>query len=122
MWRVNKSKVHGSGVFATQQIRKDTRIIEYIGEKISRSEGDKRSEKRIKKYLHSINLKERDFYGFSLLMADSAVVYKKEGFYGDELEKISASLEKDLGFISCDFDLLYDTGKKKNVCRRRSNL
>ena len=53
MWRVNKSKVHGSGVFATQQIRKDTRIIEYIGEKISRSEGDKRSEKRIKKYLHS---------------------------------------------------------------------
>ncbi len=53
MWRVNKSKVHGSGVFATQQIRKDTRIIEYIGEKISRSEGDKRSEKRIKKYIHS---------------------------------------------------------------------
>ena len=39
--------------------------------------------------------------------------------YGDELEKLSASLKKDLGFISCDFDLLYDRGKKKNVCRKK---
>ena len=53
MWKVKKSTVHGSGVFATENISKDTRIIEYIGEKIARSEGDKRSERRIKKYLHS---------------------------------------------------------------------
>ena len=53
MWKVKKSKVHGSGVFATKDISKGNRIIEYIGEKITRSEGDKRSEKRIKKYLHS---------------------------------------------------------------------
>ena len=50
-------------------------------------------------FLHSINLKERDFYGFSLLMADSAVVYKKEGFYGDELDiKISVSELYHYGF------------------------
>ena len=53
MWKVKKSKVHGSGVFATKDIRKNTRVIEYIGEKVSRLEGDKRSEKRIKKYLNS---------------------------------------------------------------------
>ena len=53
MWKVKKSKVHGSGVFATRDIKKNTKIIEYIGEKISKSEGDKRSAKRIKDYLHS---------------------------------------------------------------------
>jgi SET domain-containing protein len=33
MWKVKKSKVHGSGVFATKDIKKNTKIIEYIGEK-----------------------------------------------------------------------------------------
>ena len=53
MWKVKKSKVHGSGVFATKDIKRNTRIIEYIGEKVLRSEGDKRSAKRIKDHLHS---------------------------------------------------------------------
>jgi len=53
MWKVNKSRVHGSGVFATKKISKNTKIIEYIGEKIDKAEGDRRSEKRIKKYLNS---------------------------------------------------------------------
>ena len=53
MWKVKKSKVHGFGVFATREIQKNIRIIEYIGEKVTRAEGDKRSERRIKKYLNS---------------------------------------------------------------------
>ena len=53
MWKVKKSIIHGTGVFATQNIKKNTRIIEYIGEKVLKSEGDKRSEDRIKKYLNS---------------------------------------------------------------------
>ena len=53
MWRVKASKVHGSGVFATKNIKKNLNIIEYIGEKVPRSQGDKRSAKRIKDYLHS---------------------------------------------------------------------
>tara|TARA_Y100000816_G_scaffold266326_1_gene226799 strand:- start:753 stop:1250 length:498 start_codon:yes stop_codon:yes gene_type:complete len=53
MWLVKKSKVHGSGVFATKNIPKGKKIIEYIGEKIAKSEGDRRSELRIKKYLNS---------------------------------------------------------------------
>ncbi len=52
-WIVKNSKIHGSGVFAKTDIKKGTRIIEYIGQKVTRQEGDKRSEKRIKKYLNS---------------------------------------------------------------------
>ena len=50
MWKVKKSKVHGTGIFATENISKERDIIQYIGEKISKSEGDKRSAERIKKY------------------------------------------------------------------------
>ena len=53
MWKVKKSPIHGTGVFATDFIPKGIQIIEYIGEKISKKEGDARSEKRLKKYLHS---------------------------------------------------------------------
>ena len=53
MWVVKKSKVHGSGVFAQQDIKKGTNIIQYIGEKVSKKEGDRRSENRLKKYLKS---------------------------------------------------------------------
>ena len=53
MWKVKKSKIHGTGVFATKSISKNTKIIEYIGEKILKKEGDIRSEKRLKKFLHS---------------------------------------------------------------------
>ena len=53
LWKVKISKIHGSGVFALQDIKKGATIIEYIGEKVTRKEGDRRSEKRIKKYLNS---------------------------------------------------------------------
>tara|TARA_B100001057_G_scaffold499678_1_gene611245 strand:- start:3744 stop:4238 length:495 start_codon:yes stop_codon:yes gene_type:complete len=55
MWKVRKSKIHGTGVFAIQSIKKGIKIIEYIGEKVTKKEGDSRSEKRIKKYLNSKN-------------------------------------------------------------------
>ena len=53
MWKVKKSAIHGAGIFATETISKGIKIIEYIGEKVKKSEGDKRSERRIKKYLNS---------------------------------------------------------------------
>ena len=53
IWKVKKSKIHALGVFATEKIEKNTKIIQYIGDKISKAEGDRRSEKRLKKYLHS---------------------------------------------------------------------
>jgi SET domain-containing protein len=42
-----RSKIHGSGVYATRTIPKNTRIIDYAGEKIS----NKESLKRERRYL-----------------------------------------------------------------------
>ena len=64
MWKVKKSKVHGAGVFANQELKKNTCIIQYIGEKITKSEGDKRSAERIKKHLNKKN--EGSVYIFEL--------------------------------------------------------
>jgi len=64
MWKLKKSKVHGAGLFAAKDIKKHTRVIEYIGEKITKKEGDKRSAARIKKYLNKKN--EGSVYIFEL--------------------------------------------------------
>tara|TARA_A100001011_G_C13901717_1_gene671389 strand:- start:145 stop:636 length:492 start_codon:yes stop_codon:yes gene_type:complete len=53
MWEVRKSKIHSKGVFAKKNIKKNTQIIEYIGEKITKAEGDRRSSVRIKKFTNS---------------------------------------------------------------------
>ena len=42
--KVRRSRVHGSGVFAAQPIRKGQRIIEYLGERVSHAEADRRYE------------------------------------------------------------------------------
>jgi len=41
---VRSSPLHGLGVFAAQRIRKGTRIIEYLGERVSHAEADRRYE------------------------------------------------------------------------------
>lgn len=41
-FKVRRSRIEGWGAFATQRIRKGTRIIEYTGERVSPEEGDKR--------------------------------------------------------------------------------
>jgi hypothetical protein len=41
---VRNSTVHGSGVFATRAIKKGERIIEYLGERVSHKEADRRYE------------------------------------------------------------------------------
>lgn len=64
MWREKKSKVHGTGLVASKNIKKGVKVIQYIGEKISKKEGDKRSAERIKKYLKKKN--EGSVYIFEL--------------------------------------------------------
>ena len=55
------------------------------------------------RFLKKHNLLERDFYGYSLLMADSAVVYKKEAFYGDIINvKLCVS-----EFYNFGFEIIY---------------
>jgi hypothetical protein len=46
LYRVRQSKIHGRGVFAARRIRKGTRIIEYVGERVSHEEADRRYEDR----------------------------------------------------------------------------
>jgi hypothetical protein len=41
-FRVRRSRIHGTGVFATRPIRKGARLIEYLGERISHAEADRR--------------------------------------------------------------------------------
>ncbi|HEY6452782.1 MAG TPA: SET domain-containing protein-lysine N-methyltransferase [Steroidobacteraceae bacterium] len=42
MLRVRRSRLHGRGVFALRRIRKGTRVIEYLGERVSHREADRR--------------------------------------------------------------------------------
>jgi SET domain-containing protein len=42
LYVVRTSDIHGRGVFAARKIRKGTRIVEYIGERISDEEADRR--------------------------------------------------------------------------------
>jgi len=44
LFLVRRSRVHGRGVFAARRIRKGTRVIEYLGDRISHKEADRRYE------------------------------------------------------------------------------
>ena len=48
-WFKRKSNVHGRGLFATQNIKKGSQIIEYVGDKVTKREGDRRADKQINK-------------------------------------------------------------------------
>lgn len=51
------------------------------------------------RFLESLNLSEKDFYGVGLIMRDSAVIYKKQGFYADLLTiKLSVNELSKYGF------------------------
>jgi len=43
---VRRSRIHGSGVYAARRIRKGTRIVEYLGERISHATADARYEEK----------------------------------------------------------------------------
>ena len=42
LYEVRRSRIHGSGVYAVRPIRKGTRVIEYLGDRISHEEADAR--------------------------------------------------------------------------------
>ena len=53
---VKKSKIHNNGVYAKKDIKKGTRIIQYIGEIISKDEGNKRAAEQYKSAKKNKNL------------------------------------------------------------------
>jgi SET domain-containing protein len=46
LFEVRNSPVHGLGAFALRHIRKGTRIVEYLGERVSHQEADRRYESK----------------------------------------------------------------------------
>jgi len=46
---VRNSKIHNKGVFAKKEIPKGTRIIEYVGEKITKAESERRAQIQLEK-------------------------------------------------------------------------
>ena len=47
-WIKKLSKVHGAGLFAKKNIKKKSKVIEYIGAKVTKKEGDRRADRHIK--------------------------------------------------------------------------
>lgn len=72
------------------------------------------------RFLQDLGLSEKNFYGSGLLMADSAIVYKKEAFYGQKLDiSITVSDLYKHGFEL--FYMIYDT-KKNEIARVKTGL
>lgn len=52
-FEVRRSPVHGLGAFALRRIRKGTRIVEYLGERVSHAEADRRYESKDARDAHT---------------------------------------------------------------------
>ncbi len=55
LWFKKKSGVHGTGLFAFQNIKKGLKIIEYVGDKVTKKEGDRRADIQLNKAKRNIN-------------------------------------------------------------------
>ena len=55
LWFKKNSGVHGSGLFASQNIKKGSKIIEYVGDKVTKKEGDRRADIQLNKAKRNIN-------------------------------------------------------------------
>jgi acyl-CoA thioester hydrolase len=60
------------------------------------------------RYLRSLGFSELDLAGVGLIMADAALIFKTEMYYGDELLVSIAAVE----FSRVGFDLIYRIEKK----------
>ena len=49
LWYKKRSSLHGSGLFAASNIKKDDQVIQYIGDKVTKKEGDRRADIQLKK-------------------------------------------------------------------------
>ncbi len=52
LFEIRISPVHGFGAFAARRIRRGTRIVEYLGERISAAEGDRRYSDNLAEHPH----------------------------------------------------------------------
>ena len=62
--KIKKSGIHNNGVFAKTEIKKETKIIEYVGKKVSKSKSTEIYEKSLER--HKKNQKKGSVYIFEL--------------------------------------------------------
>jgi uncharacterized protein len=74
---VRNSAIHGSGVYALRPIRKGTRIIEYVGDRVSHATADRRYARKT----------EADGHTFLFIVDDSTVI--DAGIGGNEARFIN---------------------------------
>ena len=96
LWFKKNSKVHGNGLFARTDIKKGTQIIEYIGNKVTKKEGDKRADRQIRKAKKNIN--NGIVFVFEL--------NKRYDIDGDVLENHAKLITNKTWIFSCLFSIL----------------
>jgi len=47
LWEIRNSGIHGRGLFATETVPRGTRLLEYVGEKITKAEARRRAERQV---------------------------------------------------------------------------
>jgi SET domain-containing protein len=62
--KVKESSIHNKGVFARKDIKKGTKVIEYVGEKITKAESDRRADRDLER--NAKNQKHGAVYLFTL--------------------------------------------------------
>ena len=135
LWFKNKSNVHGTGLFAKKSIKKGTKIIEYIGDKITKKEGDKRADKQIKNakknknngkvYVFELN-KKYDIDGsvsnnHARLINHSCSPNCEVEIINNKIWIISIKNIKKSQELSYNYGYPYDTDYLEHICRCRTS-
>ena len=134
-WIKKISKVHGAGLFAKTNIPKKTKVIEYIGAKVTKKEGDRRADKQITKA--SKNKKNGMVYVFELNSRydiDGSYTYNTARYINHSCDpnceveiiknKIWIMSIKDIKKgqeLSYNYGYTYDTDYKEHKCRCKSS-
>jgi uncharacterized protein len=120
---VRNSNVHGRGVFATRRIEKGERIIEYLGERVSHEEADRRYESKAENDSHTflfivdsktvidagVNGNDARFFNHSCDPNCESVVEKRR-VYIEALRAVEAGEE-----MTYDYQIYREEGDPENI-------
>ena len=131
----NKSKTHGYGLYAAVNINKNTEIIEYVGDKVTKNEGNRRADKQALR--NSRNKNNGMVYVFELNTRydiDGSVAYNHARFINhscnpncevqiinNKIWILSIKNIKEGEELSYDYGYSYDSDYKSYPCKCKSN-
>ncbi len=99
--KVRRSKIHGNGVYAKRNIKKGTKIIDYIGKKITHEQSEVLYEKMLK--IHKKNPKRASVYTFTIddkYDLDGDVWWNLAKFFNHSCDGNCESMQEDDNTIS----------------------